>query len=180
MWPPHDRDQKKHGKGHDGRHLSKTHDEDFFVVRKNTEEPHFDERDHQGKHEKKNRNGGMHDKKRHHDDHERPSATFRHSGEHGEAPYKVDKAMLEERRITRMVTRATFLSFLMWTFVFIGACIGSRVVWFKEHTRWVHCSFKKSVFFIVIASLLGVWKMHAESKIFHELKHMHRQQDMAQ
>ena len=40
--------------------------------------------------------------------------------------YHVDKRVLQERRINKMMTRAAFVSFIMWLFIAIAAAIGLR------------------------------------------------------
>ena len=40
--------------------------------------------------------------------------------------YHVDKRVLQERRINKMMTRAAFVSFIMWLFIAISAAIGLR------------------------------------------------------
>ena len=40
--------------------------------------------------------------------------------------YHVDKRVLQERRISKMMTRAAFVSFIMWLFIAISAAIGLR------------------------------------------------------
>jgi len=54
--------------------------------------------------------------------------------------------------------RASFVSFIMWTCVFIAASIGYRASK-QQSNGWIHCSFKKSLILLVIASGLGVWKL---------------------
>ena len=145
-------------KSHHGRHLE--HDDDFFVVRRHDEprrsetvdsQSNFDEDSH-------HRNGG---KKHGH----------QNNGD------KIDKKTLAERRIGRLMTRATFLSFLMWTFVLFAACIGHRVSKFQENTRWIRCTFKKSLIMLLIASLFGAWKLSVNSHIMTQMHRYHKQME---
>lgn len=65
-----------------------------------------------------------------------PSAMFNHKGKHqkgdhhdgkpADGSYKVDKKMLQERKISKLVTRSTFVSFLTWMFVLVAAVTGVR------------------------------------------------------
>lgn len=103
-------------------------------------------------------------KNKHHSEaeNELPSQDFKHGQGHEgrqgkEGHYKLDKNALAERRVGKLVTRATFVSFLMWTFVFIAACIAKRAAMCSDQNKWIRCSFKKSIIMLVLASLLGVW-----------------------
>jgi len=54
-----------------------------------------------------------------------PTVTF--SSEHDqEGTYKVDKKVLQERRVSRIMTRASFVTFLMWALVFAASAVGYR------------------------------------------------------
>jgi len=158
----HDGDDEEFrgGKHHGGRHL-RNHDEEFFVVKKNVEfegdyaAPSYTFQD--DKHHE--RRGGDRD---HHDG--------EHRKEGGE--YKVDKKVLQERRLTKLMTRASFVSFLMWLFIAIAAIIGLKAARQTENSKWfMRCSFKKSIIFIVLASLLGIWKLILDKKL---MKQFHR------
>ena len=49
-----------------------------------------------------------------------------HDGKSADGSYKVDKKMLQERKISKLVTRSTFVSFLTWMFVLVAAVTGVR------------------------------------------------------
>ena len=86
----------------------------------------------------------------------------------------MDKMTLMERRVSRLMTRGAFVSFLMWAFVFIAATIGRRASWQKENNWWIRCTLRKSIFMLLIASLLGIWKLKIGSDlmgIFHRFHH---------
>lgn len=107
-------------------------------------------------------------------DKEMPSTLFKpkghhqngdHDGKPADGSYKVDKKMLQERRISKMVTRATFVSFLTWMFVFVAAVTGIRASKIQDNNSYIRCTFKKSVICLIIASLLGVWNLSLKFRI---------------
>lgn len=103
-------DQEFEEDSHHGRHLE--HDDDFFVVKRHDEPRRSNTVDSQSKFEE--------------DAHHQRDGGRKHGSHHGKGD-KIDNKTLAERRIGRLMTRATFLSFLMWTFVLFAACIGHRV-----------------------------------------------------
>lgn len=86
---------------------------------------------------------------------------------------------LQERRIDRMVTRASFVGFLFWAFVMLAAGVGYRASKITENTRWIGCTFKKSVILLFIASGLGIWKLHLNFKIHDSVKRFKREMIMS-
>lgn len=160
---------------HHGRHLE--HDNDFFVVVKQQESRRsktFDSADSEDEDEPHHRNGGKRGEghrngNKHGDGH-------RNSEKRGDG-HKMNKKHLAERRIGRLMTRATFLSFLMWTFVLFAACIGHRVSKFQENTRWIRCTFKKALIMLLIASGLGLWKLNVNRHIMKEMHRFHKQME---
>ena len=61
--------------------------------------------------------------------------------------------------MTKLSTRAAFLSFLMWMFVFIAATVAKRATFQQEYKWWIRCTVKKSIFMLWIATVLGVWNL---------------------
>ena len=57
-------------------------------------------------------------------DDKRPPRPGHDGKQNGE--YHVDKKVLQERRVSKLMTRASFVSFLMWLFIAIAAAIGLR------------------------------------------------------
>ena len=57
-------------------------------------------------------------------DDKRPPRPGHDGKQNGE--YHVDKKVLQERRVSKLMTRASFVSFLMWLFIAIAATIGLR------------------------------------------------------
>lgn len=89
----------------------------------------------------------------------------------GDGEYHVDKKILQERRITRLVTRASFVSFLMWFFIFVAAAVGLKAARQQSDSRWfMRCSFKKSIIFLVLASALGIAKLCMDHKIMKQME----------
>lgn len=92
---------------------------------------------------------------------------------------KTQEQVEQEHRITRLTTRATFVSFLMWTLVFIAASIGYRATFNKTENRWIRCSFKKSILLLVVASGLGLWKLHMDYKLMKQMRNYHKAENEA-
>ena len=159
MEEDHPRGERRHGGRHlhrDGKGQHREHDEEFFAVKRSAEFDH-------GSYtfQKQRQEGG--------DGH------FGHGGKRGE--YKVDKKVLQERRLSKLMTRAAFVSFLMWLFIAIAAVIGLKAA--RQQTdngRWfMRCSFRKSIIFIVLASLLGIWKLVLDKKLMKQFERFGRE-----
>ena len=149
------RGDRRHGGRHlrrDGGHRGEHHDEEFFAVKKSAEFEH-------GSYTFQKEGGH-----------------FEHGGKKG-GEYKVDKKVLQERRLSKLMTRAAFVSFLMWLFIAIAAVIGLKAA--RQQTdngRWfMRCSFKKSIVFIVLASLLGTWKLFLDKKLMKQFERFGRE-----
>ena len=102
---------RRNGEG--GRKDDRHHDEEFFDVKK----PKFVD------------DFGWLPKMKFNDERERhpqgpPGDHMERQGGRGE--YHVDKRVLQERRVSKLMTRAAFVSFLMWLFIAIAAVIGLR------------------------------------------------------
>lgn len=124
------------------RRASEKHDEEFFVVK----------------------NNGFYD------DEMRPRPPVDGPPMDGEFQ-QVDKKALQERRVTRLVTRASFVSFLMWLFIFVAAAIGLKAAKQQSDSRWfMRCSFRKSIIFLALASGLGIWKLVLDHKIMKQME----------
>ena len=146
--------QNKGGRG--GRHLE--HDSDFFVVKKNVIDAKPVETKQQPGHTFTRQ-----------DKHEgRPHGSGQ--GEH----YRVDKLTLQERRVSRLITRGAFLSFFMWLLVFVAACVGKRASWMRQQNRWIGCTFKKSVCLLIFASIVGVFGLITKRQVMGEMMHFKR------
>ena len=167
--PAKHHDNGKHG-GHGGRHLrhggDKKHDEELFVVKNNFKDDHkFDESQWFPKMNFKDEK--KHDGKGHH------NGQKDFGGE-----YQVDKKVLQERRISKMMTRASFVSFLMWLFIAISAAIGIRASKMTSDSRWyMRCSFRKSIIFLVLATVLGIWKMTLNKKLMKQFERFEKEME---
>lgn len=119
-----------------------------------------------------------------------PKMTFNNDQKHGKGhhngghnqdkdeDYSVDKKVLQERRIQKLMTRGAFVSFLMWTFILIAAITGKRAAWNSQNSKWwMRCSFKKAIVFLVLASGMGIWKMINSSKIMKQMERFQREID---
>ena len=86
----------------------------------------------------------------------------------------VDKQVLQERRVERLMTKGAFLSFLMWTFVFLAASVGYMASKQTEPNRFIRCTFKKSIILLVFASFFGIWKLMTMHKMMKEQRRLDR------
>lgn len=78
---------------------------------------------------------------------------------------------MQERRVTKLMTRAAFVSFIMWLFVFVAAITGKRASWNSQNSKWwMRCSFKKAIIFLVLATLMGIWRLILSAKIMHQME----------
>jgi|Transcript_26534 hypothetical protein len=89
--------------------------------------------------------------------------------------HRINKMMMKERRMEHMHSRAAFVTFLMWLCVFVAGAIGFRASKTQDNNRWIRCTLKKSVFFVILASLLGVWKLRLDFKLMRGMDRMHRE-----
>ena len=122
------------------------------------------------------------------DNHDFPKMKFKgenmgpghHDDQQEGGEYHVDKRVLQERRVSKLMTRASFVSFLMWLFIAISAAIGLRAARAQPDTtnsKWfMRCSIRKSIIFLVLASLLGIWKMILSKKIMHQFERFGREE----
>lgn len=142
--------------GHGGRNLkhggNKKDDEEFFVVKNNFEDDYWNpemtfnnDKHQEGKGGRGHHNGDRND---------------------GEGDYKVDKKILQERRISKLVTRASFVGFVMWFFVAIAACKGLQGAKMWSNSKWfMPGTICKSMCLLMIASVLGIWKLCLNHKL---------------
>ena len=57
----------------------------------------------------------------------------------------------------------------------LAASDGYRASKIQDNTKWIGCTFKKSVVLLFIASLFGIWKLHLDTKIHHSVKQFRRE-----
>lgn len=74
------------------------------------------------------------------------------------------------------MTRGAFVSFLMWLFILIAAITGKRAAWNSQNSKWwMRCSFRKAIIFLVLATLMGIWKMIITSKVMKQMERFQRE-----
>ena len=86
-----------------------------------------------------------------------------------------NKMAMKHRNVEHLHTRAAFVSFLMWMCVLIAGAIGFRASKTQENSPWIRCTFKKSLIFIVLASLLGIWKLTLDAKLMKGMERFHKE-----
>ena len=82
---------------------------------------------------------------------------------------------MKHRNVERLHTRAAFVSFLMWLMIFVAGAIGFRASKIQDNNMWIRCTFKKSMIFVILASLLGIWKLTLDAKIMKGMERFHKE-----
>ena len=77
-----------------------------------------------------------------------------------------------------IMTRASFVTFLMWLFVFCAAITGKRAAYNQQNAKWyMRCSFKKAIVFLFLATIMGVFKLTLNIKMMHQMKRFQKENE---
>jgi hypothetical protein len=71
------------------------------------------------------------------------------------------------------MTRASFVTFLMWGLVFAAAAVGYRTSKQNQLNQVTRCTFKKSILLLIFATVLGIWKLKMDFRLMKQMKRYH-------